>query len=359
MFTKVLACCIFAIVASQAVQEEKPVRIPQPYSYSFDNTDDFGTRLTRQETGDENNGKVGSYSYVDPNGVTRTVKYVADQDGFRVKIETNEPGTRTSSPANAPYESSWVAPPNPAPERTAERIPASAKPAYQSPVPVQALQNARQSPASVQYSRPAPESVQYARQAPASVQYPQQAPASVQYARPAPVAVQTGRPAPEAVQYARQAPAGVQYSRPAPTPVQYARPAPEAVQYTRPSPPPVQYARPAPESVQYARQAPASIQYAQPAPAAVQYSRPAPAPVQYSHPAPATVQAARAGPEAARRVPISVDEAHAALAAAMSRATGGQAPLAYNASPLDYASRASPSQNRAPVGYDLGRPQSS
>ncbi|CAN7996841.1 unnamed protein product, partial [Ixodes pacificus] len=194
MFTKVLACCIFAIVASQAVQEAKPVRIPQPYSYSFDNTDDFGTRLTRQETGDENNGKVGSYSYVDPNGVTRTVKYVADQDGFRVKIETNEPGTRTSSPANAPYESSWVAPPNPAPERTAERIPASAKPAYQSPVPVQALQNARPSPASVQYSRPAPESVQYARQAPASVQYPQQAPASVQYARPAPAAVPAPQP---------------------------------------------------------------------------------------------------------------------------------------------------------------------
>ncbi|KAH9370306.1 hypothetical protein HPB48_007357 [Haemaphysalis longicornis] len=62
--------------------------------------------MSQQETGDENNNKVGSYSYVDAAGVTRTVKYTADASGFHAVIETNEPGTKTSSPADAQYVSS-------------------------------------------------------------------------------------------------------------------------------------------------------------------------------------------------------------------------------------------------------------
>ncbi|CAN7996853.1 unnamed protein product, partial [Ixodes pacificus] len=54
------------------------VHVPQPYSFGYDNVDEFGTRLTRQETGDEFNNKVGSYGYVDAHGIARTVNYVAD-----------------------------------------------------------------------------------------------------------------------------------------------------------------------------------------------------------------------------------------------------------------------------------------
>ncbi|CAN7996628.1 unnamed protein product, partial [Ixodes hexagonus] len=88
-----------------AVVKAAPVP-PQPYSFSYDNTDEFGTRISQEETGDENNNKVGSYSYTDPDGVHRTVKYVADADGFRVTVETNEPGTKTSNPADAQIVSS-------------------------------------------------------------------------------------------------------------------------------------------------------------------------------------------------------------------------------------------------------------
>ncbi|CAN8005864.1 unnamed protein product, partial [Ixodes pacificus] len=109
MFSKVLVCCLFAYVASQVV-----VPAPQPYSFGYDNVDEFGTRMTRQETGDVNNNKIGSYSYVDAHGVARTVNYVADAFGFRASVQTNEPGTKTSEPADAPTYSSSVEVPAPA-----------------------------------------------------------------------------------------------------------------------------------------------------------------------------------------------------------------------------------------------------
>ncbi|KAM7301563.1 cuticle protein 16.8-like [Ixodes scapularis] len=110
MFTKVLLCCLCAYVAAQVAVENNP---PQPYTFSFDNTDEFGTRLTRQETGDEFNGKVGSYSYTDAAGVHRTVNYIADAAGFRATVDTNEPGTKTSEPADAATVSAAVEGPHP------------------------------------------------------------------------------------------------------------------------------------------------------------------------------------------------------------------------------------------------------
>ncbi|XP_042150157.1 cuticle protein 16.8-like [Ixodes scapularis] len=107
---QVLVCCLFAYVACGVVVEE---HLPQPYSFGYDNVDEFGTRMTRQETGDEFNNKVGSYSYVDALGVSRVVKYVADATGFHPTVETNEPGTKTSAPADAPFFSTAVEGPHP------------------------------------------------------------------------------------------------------------------------------------------------------------------------------------------------------------------------------------------------------
>ncbi|KAM7301561.1 putative cuticular protein [Ixodes scapularis] len=110
MFSKLLLCCLCAYVAAQVAVEDNP---PQPYSFGYDNTDEFGTRLTRQETGDEFNGKVGSYSYTDAAGVHRTVNYIADAAGFRATVDTNEPGTKTSEPADAATVSAAVEGPHP------------------------------------------------------------------------------------------------------------------------------------------------------------------------------------------------------------------------------------------------------
>ncbi|EEC12116.1 cuticle protein, putative [Ixodes scapularis] len=60
------------------------------------------------ETGDVNNNKVGSYSYVDANVAARIVNYVADAFGYRASVQTNQPGPKTSERADAPAYSSSV-----------------------------------------------------------------------------------------------------------------------------------------------------------------------------------------------------------------------------------------------------------
>ncbi|XP_050027529.1 uncharacterized protein [Dermacentor andersoni] len=55
----------------------------------------------RQETGDAYGNKYGSYGLTDADGRVRIVKYVADANGFRVIVNTNEPGTAPSTPAAA------------------------------------------------------------------------------------------------------------------------------------------------------------------------------------------------------------------------------------------------------------------
>lgn len=131
MISKVLLCCLVAYAAGQALQGELPA---SPYSFNHDTTDEFGTRTTQEEKGDENNNKVGSYSYTDAAGITRTVRYVADANGFRATVETNEPGTKTSNPADAPFYSSAVEPPPapPAPKPAAVVV----RPAAPAPVVV-------------------------------------------------------------------------------------------------------------------------------------------------------------------------------------------------------------------------------
>lgn len=40
---------------------------------------------------------TGSYGYTDSYGIYRQVDYVADKNGFRATIKTNEPGTANQS----------------------------------------------------------------------------------------------------------------------------------------------------------------------------------------------------------------------------------------------------------------------
>ncbi|RWS17570.1 cuticle protein-like protein [Dinothrombium tinctorium] len=80
---------------------------PMPYNFQYDTVDEYGTQLTRQETGDESGAVRGSYSYRDPDGVYRVVDYIADQNGFRATVRTNEPGTakdHSGDPADTTWE---------------------------------------------------------------------------------------------------------------------------------------------------------------------------------------------------------------------------------------------------------------
>ncbi|XP_076307727.1 cuticle protein 10.9-like [Tachypleus tridentatus] len=73
---------------------------PEPYNFGFQTADEFGTQLSRQETGDGSGAVTGSYGYADANGIWRQVRYVADGAGFRAEVDTNEPGTDNQNPAD-------------------------------------------------------------------------------------------------------------------------------------------------------------------------------------------------------------------------------------------------------------------
>lgn len=98
----VAALCVSLVVAAPSKREADDEK-PDPYSFAFEETDEFGTKLARQETGDANGVVQGSYSYIDAQGLTRTVNYIADDDGFRASIVSNEPGLKNSEPAGALY----------------------------------------------------------------------------------------------------------------------------------------------------------------------------------------------------------------------------------------------------------------
>ncbi|KAH9371592.1 hypothetical protein HPB48_021429 [Haemaphysalis longicornis] len=104
-----------------------------PYNFDYNVTDESGTMIFHTEKADSNNTKTGTYGYRDPSGIYRTVNYVADADGFRATIDTNEPGTAAGMSADAVFNAMPVMVPTP-PGGTAPRPrPAGAGPAYTPP----------------------------------------------------------------------------------------------------------------------------------------------------------------------------------------------------------------------------------
>lgn len=63
------------------------------FDFGYDIKDGYGNGNFRRGSGDAWGNKWGSYGLKDVDGRYRIVNYVADKDGFRAKIDTNEPGT--------------------------------------------------------------------------------------------------------------------------------------------------------------------------------------------------------------------------------------------------------------------------
>ncbi|XP_076352402.1 uncharacterized protein LOC143247797 isoform X1 [Tachypleus tridentatus] len=78
------------------VYEQEP---PKPFSFGYQSQDDDGNIQQREEAGDESGNVQGNYGYTDSYGLFRKVNYVADADGFRADIESNEPGITSDDPA--------------------------------------------------------------------------------------------------------------------------------------------------------------------------------------------------------------------------------------------------------------------
>ncbi|XP_077483925.1 adult-specific rigid cuticular protein 15.7-like [Amblyomma americanum] len=75
------------------------------YTFGYDVVDGYGSIHGRHESGSAYGPVVGSYYLGNIDGRHRQVHYVADKWGFRAMVKTNEPGTKTSLPAAAPYHS--------------------------------------------------------------------------------------------------------------------------------------------------------------------------------------------------------------------------------------------------------------
>ena len=76
------------------------------YYFFYSSANDDGSGTTRSEIGDANGQITGFYIIKGLDGQDRRVDYVADENGFRAEVDTNEPGTATSAPADAVYRSS-------------------------------------------------------------------------------------------------------------------------------------------------------------------------------------------------------------------------------------------------------------
>ncbi|KAH8009594.1 hypothetical protein HPB51_018287 [Rhipicephalus microplus] len=78
--------------------------VPQPYQFGYEISDGHGNKQVRYEVSDGHNRKQGSYGFVDAHGVYRQVQYVADHNGFRATIDTNEPGVAAGYSAGAVFK---------------------------------------------------------------------------------------------------------------------------------------------------------------------------------------------------------------------------------------------------------------
>ncbi|XP_064487686.1 cuticle protein 10.9-like [Ornithodoros turicata] len=79
---------------------------PQPYNFGYDVADEYGNKHNHQESSDASGVRRGSYGYTTAEGYFRIVDYVADQNGFRATVRTNEPGTASGGSADVTVESS-------------------------------------------------------------------------------------------------------------------------------------------------------------------------------------------------------------------------------------------------------------
>ncbi|GBN13242.1 hypothetical protein AVEN_101713-1 [Araneus ventricosus] len=93
------------LVAVASAQLSDPLAQPTPYSFSYNSNTEDGGSSGHQESGDGSGRVTGSYTVTDLEGHNRVVDYIADENGFRATVRTNEPGTANLNSADVTMES--------------------------------------------------------------------------------------------------------------------------------------------------------------------------------------------------------------------------------------------------------------
>lgn len=81
-----------------------PIAETEPYAFDYS-----VEGSSRRESGDTKGVVRGQYTLSSPDGSRRIVDYIADRDGFRASVNTNEFGTESRAPANVNLRSSQPA----------------------------------------------------------------------------------------------------------------------------------------------------------------------------------------------------------------------------------------------------------
>lgn len=78
-----------------------PMGTAEPFAFDYKIADNYGNGQYRKEESNEDGAVRGTYGYMDAGGIYRHVEYVADENGFRAKIKSNEPGLSNSETSAA------------------------------------------------------------------------------------------------------------------------------------------------------------------------------------------------------------------------------------------------------------------
>ncbi|XP_022248027.1 adult-specific rigid cuticular protein 15.7-like [Limulus polyphemus] len=101
MLQKVLLLSLVIISTEAKIYRPyQEVAQPQPYDFGYEiNDKKSGSNQFRKEQSDSHGGVRGSYGYTDASGIYRQVDYIADHNGYRAVVKTNEPGTSNQDSA--------------------------------------------------------------------------------------------------------------------------------------------------------------------------------------------------------------------------------------------------------------------
>lgn len=97
---------ILSALATCVMSQYRPTKDlrPKPFHYNYEVTDEDGNVHSETRSQDASGKMTGSFLMNLINGLFRRARYEADDTGgFRIVIESNEPGMGSDSPADATF----------------------------------------------------------------------------------------------------------------------------------------------------------------------------------------------------------------------------------------------------------------